>query len=462
MAIAVTLAALACAGIQAATYHVDASAGDDANPGTAAAAAWRTVDRVNRARLAPGDSVLFRRGCVWRGQLVPGSGAPGAPLRYGAYGAGPRPLLLGSEARDRAEDWTEESPGIWVTRPGELKLDVGNLLFDGGARVGVKRWKPEDLRAPYDYWYGAATGQVKLAMRQNPAHVHRSIELAIKRHVVNQTGRSHVVYESLAVMNGAAHGFGGASTHHIVIRDCDIAWIGGGHQNNTPDGRPVRFGNGIEFWSAAHDNLVEGCRLWEIYDAALTNQGDSSNTEENIAYRHNVIWNCEYSFEYWNGKKFRPDAVQRSRTHNVLFEHNTCVDAGRGWGHAQRPDRNGRHLMFYNNPVETTGFVVRNNIFAGATESIVRWTNDWLASIAMDHNCWFQPEGPIVLFLKTRWEAADWQAYRGRTRLDDHSRLADPTFADPARRDYSLKPGSPALRLASDGSAAGSHRRTRE
>ncbi len=150
----------------------------------------------------------------------------------------------------------------------------------------------------------------------------------------------------------------------IVVRDCDLSYIGGGHHGTRADGRPVRFGNGVEFWSSARDCVVEGCRLWEIYDAALTNQGDGTNVQENIVYRRNVIWNCEYSFEYWNR-----DAT--SRTNNIRFEHNTCVDAGFGWGHGQRPDRNGRHLMFYDNTAATSGVVVRYNIFSNATDSLL-------------------------------------------------------------------------------------------
>jgi hypothetical protein len=50
------------------------------------------------------------------------------------------------------------------------------------------------------------------------------------------------------------------------VRDCDVAWIGGGHQLTTPQGRPVRFGNGIEFWENAHDNLG-GAASGKVYDA---------------------------------------------------------------------------------------------------------------------------------------------------------------------------------------------------
>jgi Right handed beta helix region len=43
------------------TYWIDAAAGDDANPGTQAAP-WRTVDRVERTALRPGDLVRVRAG----------------------------------------------------------------------------------------------------------------------------------------------------------------------------------------------------------------------------------------------------------------------------------------------------------------------------------------------------------------------------------------------------------------
>jgi hypothetical protein len=293
---------------------------------------------------------------------------------------------------------------------------------------------------------------VKLYAKGNPAQLQKSIELALRRHIVDQSGKSYVVYEGLALQCGAAHGIAGSNTHHIVVRDCDLGWIGGGHQFTTPEGRPVRFGNGIEFWENAHDNLVEGCRIWEVYDAALTNQGSANNAQVNITYRDNVIWDCEYSFEYWN-------RGPESTTRNLRFEHNTCVNAGYGWGHRQRPDPNGRHLMFYVNSARTTGISVEGNIFCDATDSCLRMDNDWTAGLTMDHNCWWQRAGVLMRFLKTPFPAAQFADFQKRTQMDTHSMVAEPSFLNAEKRDFRLSPDSPARAVAGDGVPLGSEKR---
>jgi len=58
------------------TYYVDLAGGNDSNPGTSPAQAWRTNAKVNAAKLSPGDEVLFHRGQIWREQLsISGNGA---------------------------------------------------------------------------------------------------------------------------------------------------------------------------------------------------------------------------------------------------------------------------------------------------------------------------------------------------------------------------------------------------
>jgi hypothetical protein len=328
-----------------------------------------------------------------------------------------------------------------------LAVDVGNIIFDGGAVCGWKKWSRDELAKPYDYYYDGASQRVYLCFDASPPSRHRSIELAMARHVVNQGGRHHVVYDGLAIMYGAAHGFGGGNTHDLVIRNCDLGYIGGAHQHNRPDGKPVRYGNAIEFWGAARDHLVEGCHIWEVYDAALTNQGRGSDSQQvNITYRNNVIRNAEYSFEYWNN----PESAV---TQNIRFVNNTCVNAGGGWAHAQRPDPNGSHLMFYTNLAATSSIEVKYNIFCGATDWGCRYSSGWRVLPDMDANLWYSRTGVMAYWF--RQKIAGFDEYRRTTGLDGQSRFADPRFVDEGRGDYRLAPDSPARKLRTDGGAVG-------
>lgn len=428
---------LCCAVSQAnaLTYYIESNGGDDARDGLKPETSWQTLDRVNRAELSPGDRVLFRRGQVWRGQLLPKSGTSGAVITYGAYGAGPKPVLLGSVDVSKAEHWERVEDGLWATRfagksssgagktnASPLSVDVGNIIFDEGKSVGFKKWSVGELRREGDYYYDPGLRQVSLRSKENPAKVHSRIELALRKHIIDQGGRSYVTYENLDLRYGAAHGIGGGGTHHITIRSCDLSFIGGGHQFTPADGKPVRFGNAIEFWSGARDSLVEECRIWEVYDAALTNQGDGTNVQENITYRGNIISNCEYSFEYWN----RGEA---SQTRHIVFENNTCLDAGYGWGHTQRPDPNGRHLMFYDNSAVTTNVVVRSNVFSRATDSLLRLHGrDWTAALKMDYNRWYQPAGAWVLWGREAVEESHFLSFMRARHFDLHSTAGAPTL----------------------------------
>lgn len=313
-----------------------------------------------------------------------------------------------------------------------IRKDVGILILDHGKEWGIKKWSLDELKKPLDYWYDGLNNRVFVAMSENPAKKYQSVELALTQHVINEGGVHDVIYDGLAVRYGAAHGFGGGSTKRLVIRNCDVYWIGGGlqHFNNS---RPVRYGNGIEFWNGAEDHIVENNRIWEIYDAALTNQGSGDDSKQrNIVYRNNVIWNSEYSFEYWN----RPASAI---TENILFENNICVDAGFGWAHNQRPDPNGAHMMFYNNSAMTRNVVIRNNHFIRSTEVCMRMENDWTAGLTMENNIYWQESKPVIRWIKNTWfdsSAKGFSEYREKSQLDKDSIFRKPVFRDEGKRDY--------------------------
>ena len=354
--------------------------------------------------------------------------------------------------------------GLWhaeVDKTAIIPRDVGIFICNHGEKWGVKKWLNPDwqsknpsavkLEQDLDYWYDPEEMRVTVKYPRNPGEAFDSIELALTTHAVMEGGRHDVVYDGLCVRYAAAHGFGGGNTANLVIRNCDIYWIGGGlqfwrrHEKTGKIIYPVRFGNGIEFWGGCTNNLVERNRLWEVYDAALTNQGRKDD-EVDITWRDNVIWNSEYSFEYWNAKL----------TRNVQFVHNTCVDAGYGWAHAQRPNPNGAHLMYYHNRAATTNFVVRDNLFIRATEWTARSGLDWRYGLKHDHNIvWNEGKVPVIRWLEGKsCGLLGWDAYRALG-FDPNGTFALPKFVNEAKRDYRLALGSAGKGAASDGTDVG-------
>jgi hypothetical protein len=86
---AVALALAAARPAAAATYYVSPH-GRDVADGRSPATAWATVGRVDGARLAPGDRVLFEGGATFSGRTLEArsSGTSARPIVFGAYGSG--------------------------------------------------------------------------------------------------------------------------------------------------------------------------------------------------------------------------------------------------------------------------------------------------------------------------------------------------------------------------------------
>lgn len=439
-------------------YYVDSQTGDDDNAGRSEQAAWRTLAKVNRAGISPGARVLFRRGQIFRGQLVPASGVAGQPTHYGSFGEGELPELRGSLELSSPSRWQEHSldSQLWVSTEA-FETDVGNLIFDGGRSFGQKRWSEAELAAAGDFWFDRVTGKLVLRAEENPALLHSSIEAALRKHIVDFAGKAHLVFEELSLRYGAGHGFGGGSTRNITIRDCEVSYVGGGDLDM--DGSNTRFGNGIEFWGDARDHLVENNLIFETYDTALSNQNHTSPvTQQNITYRNNIIHsNAMASFEIWN----RPE---ESKTEGIVFENNTAMGAGQGWGAPpQRPDEQGVHLLLSYNPAVTSSVVIRNNVFVGGKLALwVAHATQWESALTLDHNCYHQPEGELFLINgaedagpQQAFGADQFQQWTALSGADAHSVLAEPLFRDPEAQDYRLQSASSCAGISSDGGDPG-------
>ena len=195
------------------TYYVDGEKGDDANPGTSPAKAWRTLDRVNAMTFAPGDRILFRAGTRYTGQLRPrGSGGKGATIVILSFGKGPRPRI-----------------------DGEGKVSETVLLHN------VEYWEVNDLEI-------TNTGEP------------------------GKGGLSSVSVYGRSGVSVSLHDFGTA--HHIHLKNLYVHDVNG--SNVKEEGRSgIIFGNGDKKVKSRYDGLViENCHLVRTDRNGITGWSD--------------------------------------------------------------------------------------------------------------------------------------------------------------------------------------------
>lgn len=434
------------------TWFVDAVRGDDSNSGADETHAWRTLAHVSSAALGPGDTVRFRRGQVFRGTLALGenqyahsNGSENGLLVVSTWGEGAKPIFLASERLDQPADWVDEGGDVWRSAR-TFPHDVGNVLFlsaDEVDHVGVKKWSRAELGAPGDFWFDLDTkrstkaASVYLRSKGNPSR--SVVELALNVPNIYVEHGEFIALEDLDLRYAGSMGIAVTDSHHVTVRRCDIAWVGGANNFETAAAgtAPVRYGNGVQFYADIHDVLVEGCRIHDVYDTALTNQfaGTRSVSQHDIAYRFNTVWNVGMAaLEVW--------ADTGSTVQRVQFLHNTCVGAGRGWGAEQRPDPVGVQLAWWYGRKGTTSEVdVRNNLFADAAGGAVMVGDaKWASVVRSDFNGYATSTSPMgVLFDHGgRQDLRGLAELQGATGWDAHSLEGDPQFRDPSHADFRL------------------------
>ena len=107
----------------AATYYVSPQ-GDDALPGTSAATAWRTIDRVNAGTFLPGDHLLFQGGEIFAG---------GIWLRGATKGTAAQPIVVSSYGVGKATIASGTSFGLYAYNT--AGIEVRHLAFQGAGRL---------------------------------------------------------------------------------------------------------------------------------------------------------------------------------------------------------------------------------------------------------------------------------------------------------------------------------------
>lgn len=118
--------------VGATNYYVK-NGGNDAASGLDDDNAWETIVKVNGETFSAGDSILFKRGDRFVGQLIPpNSGSVGSYIVFGAYGTGAKPIITPNDTIDGIT-WTLYSDSVYWTT--DITYEPGNMLINGTTKI---------------------------------------------------------------------------------------------------------------------------------------------------------------------------------------------------------------------------------------------------------------------------------------------------------------------------------------
>ncbi len=366
--------------IKGTTYYVSNS-GDDNADGKSPETAWKTIDRVNKHWLLPGDGVLFKRGDLWRGkQVLTMSG-----VSYGAYGEGDKPKFY-SWIEDMADatlwELVDKDHNIWkytkeITDPGTLVFNEGeqhsrklipsfrNMQFvcreDENKPFVMENEMTQDLDlfwffdrillyneskgekfpVPATQYQADCYGDLYLRCdKGNPGELFDSIEAIANQTTFRVGENANVTIDNICMKYIKFGVTAGGHSVGLHVTNCEIGWIGGNIQTysggdpNYPQGRRgsvTRFGNGIEIYGGCDDYVVEGNYIYESYDAGASHQVNTVEkvVMQNIRYTDNLIEKCVYGIEYFLDQK---NGESESYMKNLVINGNIIRLSGYGWG----------------------------------------------------------------------------------------------------------------------------------
>ena len=153
--------------VHATNYYFSANGDDSKNNGLSVEYPWKSLEKLNAItiRLQPGDSVLFRRGDVFHGEIrITQSGTKQSVIYFGAYGKGEKPVFDGTL---KVTGWNAVSFNKWESANGIRQEKLTNF-FINGKKQPIGRW-PNATTANQGYlsmkW---ASGSTRLSSKSIP------------------------------------------------------------------------------------------------------------------------------------------------------------------------------------------------------------------------------------------------------------------------------------------------------
>ncbi len=359
---------LACSLTASATVYYVSPSGDDSNNGTSQSTAWQSIDRVNQLSFSfqPGDQILFKRGGVFRGELIIGSnGTSAQPVTVGAYGSGDLPVIKGSEL---VTGWSVYQGNVYVanvTGPvaqvyvGGQRMIPARFPNSGWLRNsqgGGTQLQSADLVQPGGYWTGATAVVRSSSSSFDTLHVssYNNGTLHFTSSTLNMGNDPWGFYMTgkLGELDAAMEWYFDKSAQKLYL------WAPGGADPNSLTVEAAVHRTGVNCYWQRHDMAVEDIAFRHQYLAGVLNDGASyvSVTGCNFQWLYHGIRSAGSNSTY-------SDNIYKNTygTAALVFDDNTEI-ANSTFTNIATTDGQGESTWGYFGIRTTgTGMTIRNN-----------------------------------------------------------------------------------------------------
>ena len=270
-----------------------------------------TIADVNAAAAttAPGDTISFRKGQIWREQLtVPEDGTSGNEYTFTSHGSGAKPIISGADdILGVTGDWSEQGDGVWRKNIGSTEP---NQIFCDDTTRGVEDATPD---TECEWTYSDPNLDVYTAAGDNnPANYFSELEASQRNYAFLASGTAdYIIVDGLEMTKANLHNALGDDAHHQTWQNCIFSYA---HES----GWEARSGDSVDDgYMIVQDNES----YWNGIDGFnLGNRMIESIIRRNTAYRNSQRGDSEH----WSAgiKLTGPDL------HDVLVERNKVYKNG--------------------------------------------------------------------------------------------------------------------------------------
>lgn len=301
---------LFAARLGAATYYVSA-AGNDSNAGTSSGSPWLTIGKVNTVGVAASDTVNFRGGDTFSGNLLVNPGTPpsgeGQRITVTSYGTG------------KATISCADSYGVKILNCGYVT--VSNLIITGSGVVVTGSYPNKTgtttnttgavliTTTTDSTWYssvfvdnveasGTLMGAYFLSVSTTATVAHENWR--ITNCYFHNIGVCGIFSRGTTTIPGSIHNYVGILYRNGYIYNTRCEFIPGITSYDFDNGSPTWTGFGI-FLINCQDTLVELCKSKECGDAAFSGGPGGPVGLIFVECRSSTFRSCEASKEYATG-----------------------------------------------------------------------------------------------------------------------------------------------------------------